>query len=71
VKAPRALQSVLQSAKYFTKKEQKLPWLPKNGLLKLDSQDFRTMPMKLFCSQKERFYRKNVKIQQKMYVAIL
>jgi hypothetical protein len=25
-------------------KEQKLPWLPETGLLKLDSQDFQTMP---------------------------
>jgi hypothetical protein len=37
------------------KNEQKLPWLPKTGLLKLDSQDFPTMHTLLFNSQTEIF----------------
>jgi hypothetical protein len=48
----------LQWPKYLTKKEQIPPWLPKTRLQKLDSWNFRTMPMKLFCSQTERFPRK-------------
>jgi hypothetical protein len=55
----------------LTKKEQKLPWLQKTGLLKLDSQNFQTMHIKLFCSQTKRFARKNVNNQEKMQVAIL
>jgi hypothetical protein len=45
---------------YNAKKEQKLPWLPDTGLLKLDNQDFPTMYIKLLCSEIERFSGKNI-----------
>jgi hypothetical protein len=52
-------------------KNNKPLWLPKTGLLKLHSQDLKTMCRKLYCSQMERFYNKKFNIKEKMHVAIL
>jgi hypothetical protein len=53
VKLP--IYTILAMSQVSYKKEQKLPWLPKTEILKLDSQDFQIMHMTLFC-------RKRVKI---------
>jgi hypothetical protein len=64
VKAPRHLYTLAMSQVSY-KERTKTQWLPKTGLLKLDSQDFQTMPTKLFCSQTERFIRKKFQHSRK------